>query len=122
MSAQSTIECAILDWVIVGGESGAGARPMHPDWARQIRDACAAAGMAFHFKQWGAWLDEREATARHLAPGPEMFDCSGCPKGPNWHPYDAGDRNGGMMIRVGKNAAGRLLDGVEYNGMPEARS
>ncbi|WP_395831169.1 DUF5131 family protein [Elstera sp.] len=46
---------ARLDWVIVGGESGPGARPMHPDWVRQIRDQCAAAGVPFFFKQWGAW-------------------------------------------------------------------
>lgn len=44
-----------LDWVIVGGESGPGARPTHPDWVRSIRDQCAAAGVAFHFKQWGEW-------------------------------------------------------------------
>ncbi|MCA1973640.1 MAG: phage Gp37/Gp68 family protein, partial [Caenispirillum sp.] len=44
-----------LDWVIVGGESGPGARPMHPDWARSLRDQCAAAGVPFLFKQWGAW-------------------------------------------------------------------
>lgn len=42
-----------LDWVILGGESGPGSRPMHPDWARQVRDDCAAAGVAFFLKQWG---------------------------------------------------------------------
>jgi len=42
-----------LDWVIVGGESGPGARPMHPDWARSVRDQCVAAGVPFFFKQWG---------------------------------------------------------------------
>lgn len=42
-----------LDWVICGGESGPNARPMHPDWARGLRDQCAAAGVPFHFKQWG---------------------------------------------------------------------
>lgn len=109
-----------IDWVIVGGESGRGARPMHPDWARKVRDDCEAAGVAFLFKQWGAWIDEQVATAAHMAPGPDMFDRFGQPKGPNWHPYDAGGRNGGMMIRVGKKAAGRLLDGREHNGMPGA--
>lgn len=57
-----------IDWVIVGGESGPGARPMHPDWARSVRDQCQAAGVAFFFKQWGgvrkkdagALLDGRE--------------------------------------------------------------
>jgi protein gp37 len=44
-----------LDWVIVGGESGGGARPMHPDWVRSIRDECTEAGVAFFFKQWGEW-------------------------------------------------------------------
>jgi protein gp37 len=42
-----------LGWVIVGGESGPGARPMHPDWARSLRDQCVAAGVPFFFKQWG---------------------------------------------------------------------
>ncbi|MEQ8278349.1 MAG: phage Gp37/Gp68 family protein [Deltaproteobacteria bacterium] len=46
---------AVLDWVICGGESGPGARPMHPDWARSLRDQCVEAGTAFLFKQWGAW-------------------------------------------------------------------
>src|SRR6202007_2869845 len=44
-----------LDWVICGGESGPDARPMHPDWARSLRDQCAAAGVPFFFKQWGEW-------------------------------------------------------------------
>lgn len=42
-----------VDWVIVGGESGPGARPMHPDWARSLRDQCVAAGVPYFFKQWG---------------------------------------------------------------------
>ena len=42
-----------IDWVIVGGESGPGYRPMEPDWARSVRDQCVAAGVAFFFKQWG---------------------------------------------------------------------
>ena len=42
-----------LDWVIIGGESGPGARPMQADWARSVRDQCQAAGVPFLFKQWG---------------------------------------------------------------------
>ena len=42
-----------IDWVIGGGESGPGARPMKPDWVRGIRDRCAGAGVPFFFKQWG---------------------------------------------------------------------
>lgn len=42
-----------IDWVIAGGESGPGARPIKLDWARSVRDQCITAGVAFHFKQWG---------------------------------------------------------------------
>ena len=48
-----------IDWVIVGGESGPGARPMQPDWARDIRDQCLDAGVPFHFKQWGGVFKKR---------------------------------------------------------------
>ncbi|MGL4233192.1 MAG: DUF5131 family protein [Casimicrobium sp.] len=51
-----------LDWVIAGGESGHGARPAHPDWFRSLRDQCAAAGVPFHFKQWGEWLPINQMT------------------------------------------------------------
>lgn len=78
------------DWVIVGGESGPGARPMEPDWARSLRDQCVAEGIAYHFKQWGAWAPH----ARELG-SPE--EC---------------------MVRVGKKAAGRTLDGREWNELP----
>ncbi|MBY0430173.1 MAG: phage Gp37/Gp68 family protein, partial [Rhodospirillales bacterium] len=54
---------ARLDWVIVGGESGPKARPMHPDWARSLRDQCADAGVPFLFKQWGEWLPGTQYTA-----------------------------------------------------------
>jgi hypothetical protein len=50
------IERTFIDWVVAGGESGPGARPMHPDWARSLRDQCAVAGVPFFFKQWGTWL------------------------------------------------------------------
>jgi protein gp37 len=48
-----SIDLTGIDWVIVGGESGPGARPMQPDWVREVRDQCLAAGVAFFFKQWG---------------------------------------------------------------------
>jgi protein gp37 len=68
-----------LDWVIAGGESGPRTRPMHPDWPRQLRDQCAAAGVAFFFKQWGG----RTPTA-----GGRLLD------GQTWDelPREAGDR------------------------------
>jgi len=61
-----------LNWVIVGGESGPGARPMHPDWARSIRDQCEAAGVPYFFKQWGEWRPGRpRAQIYASAGGPE---------------------------------------------------
>src|SRR6185312_14401070 len=65
-----------VDWVIVGGESGHGARPMHPDWARSLRDQCAAADAPFFFKQWGEHgpqLEDSPANAGkrfHMPPFP----------------------------------------------------
>lgn len=113
-----------LDWVIVGGESGPGARPMHPDWARSLRDQCAAAGVPFHFKQWGAWSSvfDRERD------DPDWRDCSRWerkfPKG-QWLNLAGGTGFHGENVHyvapVGKKAAGRLLDGVEHNGFPEVR-
>lgn len=52
-------ECGIR-WVVVGGESGPGARPMHPDWARSLRDQCVTSRVPFFFKQWGEWHDGRK--------------------------------------------------------------
>ncbi len=77
-----------LDWVIVGGESGRDARPMVPAWARSIRDQCATASIPFFFKQWGSFAPD-DPGAVHTS-----------------------------MCHVGKKAAGRLLDGIEHNGMP----
>lgn len=53
------IQLAGIDWVIVGGESGPGARPMHSDWVREIRDNCLASEVAFFFKQWGGAFKKR---------------------------------------------------------------
>lgn len=90
---------AKLDWIIVGGESGRDARPMHPDWPRQIRDACASAGTAFFFKQWGDYLPAGQTMA-------------------NGRPWNPGC---GSRLRGTKAIVGRLLDGVEHNTMPEGR-
>ena len=58
-SASHHYQLAGIDWVIVGGESGPGARPMSPDWVREIRDACLAEGVPFFFKQWGGTRKNR---------------------------------------------------------------
>ncbi len=83
--------CGRLHWIIAGGESGPGARPSQLEWYRSLRDQCAAAGVAFLFKQWGEF-------------GPSQYDVPGTVPWP--------------MQRVGKKAAGHLLDGIEHNGFP----
>lgn len=80
-----------INWVVAGGESGPGARPMHPDWARSLRDQCTLAGVPFLFKQWGAW-----------------------------RPPADGDEGGAQMVHVGKKAAGRVLDGRTWDEYPQA--
>jgi len=79
----------------VGGESGAGAQPSHPDYFRAVRDACQAAGVPFFFKQWGEWVPESQLSQ------------------PALHLVDQ------TSHRVGKKAAGALLDGRESREMPE---
>lgn len=99
-----------LDWVIVGGESGAGARPMHPKWVRDIRDQCEAAGVPFMFKQWGEWAP--------ITADPSLYPMGVAPDGSAIEPEDQFTEDCALMYRVGKKAAGRLLDGREHNGFP----
>ncbi|SKO36807.1 bacteriophage protein gp37 [Mycobacteroides abscessus subsp. bolletii] len=98
-----------LDWVIVGGESGPSARPMHPDWARSLRDQCIGAGVPFLFKQWGDWVPERlglhgcNAPAAFLSTGGQVrLLVDGKPAHAPFAP--AGDMT---IRRVGKKRAGR---------------
>lgn len=100
-----------IDWVIVGGESGCGARPMHPDWARSLRDQCEAARVPFLFKQWGEWMPGVEEDDKVVLRFP-LGSTSG-PKNPDWHRWP-----NAITAKVGKKAAGRLLDGCEWNGLP----
>jgi protein gp37 len=94
-----------VDWVIVGGESGHGARPMQPDWVRSIRDQCVAAGVPFFFKQWGEWLPPLQdggkiKDGRYGAGYSQELNCSD------------------EAIKVGKKAAGRMLDGRHWSQFP----
>lgn len=107
-----------LNWVIAGGESGPGARPMHPDWARSLRDQCRGAGVPFFFKQWGEWLptyyDDGGWYPDDGSAGDDGFRLAGCRL-----PIDLRTKIDGQDLgRVGKKRAGRLLDGAEHNGMP----
>ena len=93
-----------LDWVICGGESGPNARPMHPHWARSLRDDCQAAGVPFYFKQWGEWLPiEQSGNGWGNIPKSAEIDYIGAVP----------------FAGVGKTVSGRLLDGVEWNQFPE---
>lgn len=83
---------ADIQWVIVGGESGPNARPMHPDWVRKVQDQCERFNVAFFFKQWGAWA-----------------------------PSGADMKSDGTMRKMGKKASGRLLDGRLWEGIPNPR-
>ncbi|QCP50192.1 phage Gp37/Gp68 family protein [Trinickia violacea] len=111
-----------INWVIVGGESGHGARPMHPEWARSLRDQCAAAGVPFLFKQWGEWT-----------PGENVERHAGIVKTADWFggewmvgESDLASDGGHIddepdLYRVGKKEAGRHLDGRTHDEFPEAR-
>jgi len=98
------LSCWISDihWVIAGGESGAGSRPMNPDWARVLRDQCLSAGTAFFFKQWGNWIpstSENQGTITKLS--------------------SYLDKEATLyMKRVGKKVAGQILDGFTWNQIP----
>lgn len=103
-----------LDWIIVGGESGAKARPMHVEWARNLRDQCISAGKPFMFKQWGKHMPVR------LRPELKtMGDEPGCGETPDgiFHLTILEEKVG--ALRVGKKRAGRLLDGRTWDEYPE---
>lgn len=115
-----------IDWVVVGGESGPGARPMHPDWARSLRDQCVDAGVPFLFKQWGDWAHTHDGThtadnyssvagsivndsavagqALAFPVSPKILDGN-----PRFH----------VLERIGKKKAGRLLDGLTWDQYPQ---
>lgn len=114
-----------LDWVIVGGESGKDARPMHPDWVRAIRDQCASAGVPFLFKQWGEWapgencdgpLMRKEKTAAWWA-GEWSFSAITPCEAEQQHAEDEP-----TLYRVGKRKAGRRLDGIIHDAYPEKKN
>jgi len=121
-----------IDWVAVGGESGHGARPMHPDWARGLRDQCTDAGIPFFFKQHGQWaplgplygdLDETdqghlEAVHLEVAEGKSVVQMEST--GYIAEGHQPGDPRTWLMGRVGKKRAGRELDGRTWDEYPVA--
>jgi protein gp37 len=109
-----------INWVIVGGESGPGARPMHPQWAQSLRDQCKAAAVPFHFKQWGEWTPG-ENVNRHsgTVETATLQDDRWLLSRENLATADGHIDDQPDVYRIGKKAAGRLLDGVEHNQFPE---
>jgi protein gp37 len=120
---------AKLDWVICGGESGKNARPMHPGWARSLRDQCVAAGVPFHFKQWGEWTSAMQMT------GTTGISSAPAKDGHFAHPHRRRVIGGSLdgqcfqglpdyhdMIRVGTKHTGHLLDGVAWQQFPKQGS
>lgn len=99
-----------LDWIIVGGETSPGARPIHPDWVRGVRDQCQAAGVPFFFKQWGEWVEKTWGI--------------GMPEGQTkeeslLHAQVRTFSDGMQVARIGKNRAGSELDGKVWNEFPK---
>lgn len=109
-----------INWVVVGGESGPGARPMHPDWARSLRDQCEAAGVPFFFKQWGHFAPG-EIAGQYIDPekpakGLSFFDgrWSEC-----WSEVDGHCDDEPDVYPLGKKRAGRNFDGRTHDAMPQ---
>jgi protein gp37 len=98
-----------IDWVIVGGESGPRARPMHPAWATTLRDQCKVAGVPFFFKQWGEWMPARQVGdmlgVQELSRRKRIM-------------VETDTSLPAVCVRVGTNISGRLLDGVVHNEFP----
>lgn len=118
-----TFSCPLrqkIDWIIVGGESGGGARPMHPDWLRSIRDQCQDMNIPFFFKQWGNWTPAHwkgEGGATHAWSGKYFQKLSHSPTSSRRNQSVPNGAQG--MVRVSKCEAGRDLDGRTWEEFPE---
>ena len=97
-----------VDWVIAGGESGHGSRPMDPAWPEALQKQCAAAAVPFHFKQWGHWAPASNVELPHGFPASKVV-----------HFYEGTHKI--PVVSVGKNAAGRILKGRTWDQFPVTR-
>ena len=102
-----------LDWIICGGESGPHARPMHPEWARSLRDQCQAAGVPFFFKQWGEFCPPKGQLLHDVSRKMFLISRDGLLLHEST-PISKGE----LIVRVGKKKAGAVLDGREWKEFP----
>lgn len=143
MGAKCHADTVWPDWVIVGGESGHGARPIHPDWVRSLRDQCRQTNTAFFFKQWGEWCPSDHAPEPVAVPTTILAGSPAeCvvmkkpgqrfsvvrPDGGNRINQPDGRFTGegpeigdAWMLHVGKKVAGNLLDGLKWLEFPTAK-
>ncbi|KAB2918477.1 MAG: DUF5131 family protein [Hyphomicrobiaceae bacterium] len=120
-----------VDQVISGGESGARARPSHPAWHRATREFCHTVGSAYFFKQWGAWapacdglgwrLEWSDESTTVITPWGSAMTWQGFHNARMGGDLADGYERSVTMRRVGKETAGRLLDGREHNDLPGER-
>jgi len=110
-----------IDWVICGGESGPGARPMHPDWVRSLRDQCQEAGVPFFFKQWGEFVSQHQGPKVNQLSKDKWFSVS--TEGDYGPLYETSYMKDGLNYRtvgkIGRKAAGNLLDGEKWEQYPD---
>ena len=127
-----------IDWVIVGGESGHGARPMHPGWVDSLRDQCVTHGVPFFFKQWGEFQDRSVGPDQRGTDYVVVWDGRHETTAAHWHENDRGLHTSDLararlrsergtehatwIGRVGKKAAGRELDGRTWDQVPAVAS
>jgi protein gp37 len=118
-----------VKWVVAGGETGPGARPVHPAWVKGLRDQCQAAAVPFLFKSWGEWLPvirNSEDNVVHLGHGGTVtakrfawIDKNGTDFIDDVSQWKNGDQD---MALVGKACAGREIDGRTWDQFPEVKS
>lgn len=106
-----------IDWVVVGGESGPGARPMHPAWVLDLRDQCKVNGVPFLFKQWGEWAPAHDSMRLPIKKWLEFPERETDARNVRFH-GDAAAERVQLVGRVGKKMAGRMLDGRTWDEYP----
>jgi protein gp37 len=109
LSGLPSLDLTGIDWLVAGGESGPGSRPMSPGWVRDLRDRCQQSGTSFFFKQWGSW-----APYQYVGSGVQGRE----KRLPESNGANYAQTDGHWMVRLNKKVTGRLLDGVTHDAYP----